>query len=170
MWVSFYGISERGDSGERKFYQHKCPFVGVVCYFCISTSSAEYRWFTYFSCITFVHQYFGLHLVQYFSWKKRRILSFQHGIEIPWSVTKEYFVLHCQQFLIGRGGIVQKEMHRKGGLPDVQKIRFQCKCRFCLFCEQILCQSMQNSLTGCRSNFFEMQRSIADQFDAMELT
>ena len=102
--------------------------------------------------------------------KKGRILSFQHGIEIPWSVTKEYFVLHCQQFLIGRGEIVQKEMHRKGGLPDVQKIRFQCKCRFCLFCEQILCQSMQNSLTGCRSNFFEMQRSIADQFDAMELT
>ena len=116
MWVSFYGISERGDSGERKFYQHKCPFVGVVCYFCISTSSAEYRWFTYFSCITFVHQYFGLHLVQYFSWKKRKILSFQQGIEIPWSVTKEYFVLHCQQFLIGRRGIVQKEMHRKGGL------------------------------------------------------
>ena len=112
---------------------------------------------------------FGLHLVQHFSWK-RKIPSFQQGIEIPWSVTKEYFVLHCQQFLIGRGGIVQKEMHRKGGLPDVQKIRFQCKCRFCLFCEQILCQSMQNSLTGCRSNFFEMQRSIADQFDAMELT
>ena len=120
--------------------------------------------------LRFVHQYFGLHLVQYFSWKKRKILSFQQGIEIPWSVTKEYFVLHCQQFLIGRRGIVQKEMHRKGGLPDVQKIRFQCKCRFCLFCEQILCQSMQNSLTGCRSNFFEMQRSIADQFDAMELT
>ena len=96
MWVSFYGISERGDSGERKFYQHKCPFVGVVCYFCISTSSAEYRWFTYFSCITFCALVFWLAFGTIFSLKKGRILSFQQGIEIPWSITKDYFVLHCQ--------------------------------------------------------------------------
>ena len=68
-----------------------------------------------------------------FSLKKGRILSFQHGIEIPWSVTKEYFVLHCQQFLIGRGGIVQKEMHRKGGLPDVQKYVFSANVDFVYF-------------------------------------